>query len=268
MNDDELIEAIARAQGGSRLRARELLQNSPRRAHALLRAAIRRGLIPASQSVEEHSLMLSMRMNRTSIRAALQQLNDEGLVSRKQRLGTSIVGGISRVPLLEFLPVEGWQSARGEEDAGWGEPMHVDHREWLEIEAEDYVAECLELEDRRVMMQEDVLRREGEPLAILVGYYPIRRSGDADELDSDIRIDLLRSLSSASFEATVEAINCDERSAKILGVNPGAAMLVRETIVREPDGTPLLLAFGHYRGDRVAMWARDAGVPGMRATNS
>ncbi|GAA4680048.1 GntR family transcriptional regulator [Frondihabitans cladoniiphilus] len=258
----DLAEAIGRARAGSQGRIRALLQSSPRRAHVLLRASIRRGVLPASSNVEEQSLIMSMMMSRNSIRSALQQLNSEGLVQRRQRLGTSVVGTISELPLLELLPVKGWSSAPREQHASMS--LGIEHLEKAEVLADEHIQGRLRLPSNRVMMQEDLVTRGGEVIGIIVGYHPIgadvSREPDAAE---DDRYNYLRMISRSHIEATVEAVNCDERTAKVLGVAEGAAILVRETLLYDSDGAPKMLAYGHYRGDRVALWAEDAAVPAM-----
>jgi DNA-binding GntR family transcriptional regulator len=261
LDEDEFIEALGRARAGTGAGTgvSELLRGSPRTAHVLLRAAIRRGLVPIASAFEEHSLVLSMRMNRNSIRSALQQLTTEGLVQRKQRVGTSVIRGIAELPLLGFLPVDGWTRDDDARVATRG-ALEIEYQDAVEVAAEPYVASRLGLETQSVMMREDIVRRDGEPIALLVGYYPI----DEDSDGSRPTMDLLRQLPDAHFEVTVEAINCDDRSARLLKVAPGAALLLRETLVRDHDHVPRVLAFGHYRGDRIALWAEDDAVPPMK----
>jgi DNA-binding GntR family transcriptional regulator len=258
----DLAEAIGRAREGSQGRIRALLQSSPRRAHVLLRASIRRGILSESSNVEEQSLIMSMMMSRNSIRSALQQLNSEGLVKRRQRLGTSVVASISELPLLELLPVKGWSSQPTGEHPSMS--LGIEHLERSEVLADEHVQGRLRLPGNRVILQEDLVTRGGEVIGIIVGYHPVdsdvQRSPEAEAED---RYNYLRMISRSHIEATVEAVNCDERTAKVLGVAEGAAILVRETLMSDSNGVPKMLAYGHYRGDRVALWAEDASVQAM-----
>lgn len=256
----ELTEAIARARSGSGQRIRELLQSSPRRAHVLLRASIRRGVLAAGRPVEEQSLIMSMMMSRNSIRSALSMLGTEGLIERRQRIGTSVVASISELPLLELLPVGGW--TRAEEDPERPSvALELRPLERGAVLADEHIRSRLQIEDEYVHMREDLVSRGGEPLGVLVGYYPL--DGLDPDGDLDAQLDALRQVALSHVEATVEAVNCDERTAKVLGVAVGAAVLVRETLVHGPDGRPSMLAYGHYRGDRVALWAKHDDVPAM-----
>lgn len=257
----DLTETIARARTGSGQRIRELFQSSPRRAHVLLRASIRRGLLATGRPVEEQSLIMSMMMSRNSIRSALSMLGTEGLIERRQRVGTSVVASISEMPLLELLPVGGWTRAREDPDHP-SVPLELHRLERAIVLADAHIQTRLQIEDERVFMREDLVTHGGEPMGVLVGYYPLDGPEPSDE--NDAQLDALRRASISHIEATVEAVNCDERTAKMLGVAVGAAVLVRETIVHRPDGNPTMLAYGHYRGDRVALWAKDDSVPAMR----
>lgn len=257
----ELTETIARAREGSRQRMREILQSSPRRAHVLLRASIRRGLLATGRPVEEQSLIMSMMMSRNSIRSALIQLGNEGLIERRQRVGTSVIASISELPLLELLPVGGW--TRAEEDPERPSvPLELTLLDRGVVLADEHIRTRLRLDGEHVYMREDLVSRGGEPMGILVGYYPAGDPGEASDIDA--QLDALRRVALSHVEATVEAVNCDERTAKVLGISVGAAILVRETVVHGTDGKPSMLAYGHYRGDRVALWAKDDAVPAMR----
>lgn len=257
----ELTEAIGRARAGSRQRMRDILQSSPRRAHVLLRASIRRGLLATGRPVEEQSLIMSMMMSRNSIRSALVQLGQEGLIERRQRVGTSVVASISELPLLELLPVGGWTRAQ-EDPERPSVPLELSFLERGIVLADEHIRTRLQLDGEHVYMREDLVSRGGEPMGILVGYYPA--DGPEPTVEIDHGLDALRRVALSHVEATVEAVNCDERTAKMLGIAVGAAVLVRETVVHGADGRPSMLAYGHYRGDRVALWAKDDGVPAMR----
>ena len=273
MDDDfELAEALGRAREGSQRRIRELLQSSPRRAHALLRASIRRGLITDKDLVEEHDLVMSMMMSRNSIRSALQQLGSEGLIRRRQRIGTNVVGSIWELPLLSLLPTGGWAMGSDSVQHPGGLEMVCEVTDVSEVIAHRHIRERLELDGDRVVMAEQLVSIEGVPAGIIVGYHPIAdatgpRSG-REALDEAVRvfIDTVRSSPGNQVEATVEAVNADERTARILGLKEGAAILTRETLVRDASGVPQFLAYGHYRGDRVALWAEDPEVAAMRFT--
>lgn len=245
-----------RAERGERVR-----QSSPRRAHALLRAGIRRRVLATRDAVAEHHLVMSLMMTRNSIRSALQMLDSEGLVQRRQRTGTTVIAGISELPLLEMLPVPGWRSSRTDaEHPSVG--VELQHLERAEVPADEQIRARLELDGDRVVLQEDLVHSGGDVVGVIVGYH----LPEAPDVRGDLEAQLeqLRAMSEARIEATVEAVNCDERTAKMLNVAAGAALLVRETLVRDSSGRPRMLAYGHYRGDRVALWARDDNAQGLR----
>jgi GntR family transcriptional regulator len=266
MDDDtELVEALGRARAGSQQRIRELLQSSPRRAHALLRASIRRGLITDQDLVEEHDLVSSMMMSRNSIRSALHQLSDEGLIRRRQRIGTNVVGGIWELPLLSLLPITGWALGTDSSQHPGGVSITSEVTEAGEVIAHRHIRERLELTHDRVLLVEQVVSIDATPVGIVVGYYPIAGTAPRDQpSDPSAYIDEIRGAPGNQVEVTVEAVNADERTARILGLREDAAILTRETLIRDVSGRARMLAYGHYRGDRVALWAEDPDVEAMR----
>ncbi|RFA09914.1 hypothetical protein B7R54_12400 [Subtercola boreus] len=264
-DDSELIEAIGRARAGSESRIRELLQSSPRRAHTLLRASIRRGLLGDTDQVEENELVLSMMMSRNSIRSALAMLGNEGLIRRRQRIGTNVVGSIFELPLLSLLPTQGWQVASETLEHPSSIRMESKLVEQSVVIAHEHVRSRLGIDTDRVMMREDIVSIDGMPVGVIVGYYAIVEQLASGEIsDTAEYLDQLRRRPTTQYEATVEAVNSDERTAKLLEIKEGAAILTRETLIRDADGTALMIAYGHYRGDRVALWAEDKRVIAMK----
>ena len=243
----DLVEAIGRAREGSQQRMRQFLQSSPRRAHALLRASIRQGLIGPAGQVDEGSLIMDMMMSRNSIRSALQKLTDERLVTRRQRLGTTVVGSIAELPLMELLPISGL--ARNQEII---DGLALEPLEHLVVLADRHIRTQLHLDTESVLLQEDLLTLHGEPIGIIVGYY---RIPDGWTGTDEARREISRDFTPGTFTATVEAVSADERTARSLGIPAGTALLVRETLVHDDAGNPRMLAYGHYRGDRVALRA-------------
>lgn len=186
-------------------------------------------------------------MSRNSIRSALQKLTDEHLITRRQRLGTTVVASIAELPLMELLPIAGLADNQEIIDGLALIPL-----DQLVVLADRHIRQRLALDSESVLMQEDLLTLHGEPIGIIVGYYRIP-DGFSDTDAS--RRQLSREFTPGHFTATVEAVNADDRTAKTLGVDPGAALLVRETLVYDNAATPRMLAYGHYRGDRVALRA-------------
>jgi DNA-binding GntR family transcriptional regulator len=54
----------------------------------------------------------------------------------------------------------------------------------------------------------------------------------------------------------LETTNADARTARLLGIQTGAATLVREALTCDEDGVPRILGFAHFRGDRTALALR------------
>ncbi|MFR9803091.1 UTRA domain-containing protein [Pseudonocardia sp. RS010] len=157
-----------------------------------------------------------------------------------------------RVPLGELIPPE--LSARTGDQR-----IEVREIEHAIVDATPYVRERLERVESQMFMLEQLVSYGDEPLYVRVGYLPVdvpRLSARVIEIDRGARIPPLgkvfESLYGVPFgghETVVEAVPCEPRTARLLGVPEGDPILLREMLTRDADGVPWELSYTHYRGD-------------------
>ncbi len=236
-------------------------QNSPRRAYNLLRAGIRSGLMRPNQPLDEGVIARGFGTSRNSVRHALRMLAADGLVVRQTRYGTAVSGHIAELPIINV----GADSVASAISEHGGDVTH----EIVDVQfipSTRVIRDRLATEEREVLLIESVLRAGGEPLYVSVGYICV---GDLARDDLVARVHELyrapRTLDESMLllygkrfghaRTSIEAVPCDARSARLLGVSEGAPTLFRDRVLFDEDGRPRDLSFTHLRGDRAALTA-------------
>lgn len=258
------LNDIRRLQIGNRIRAGRGLQNSPSRAHMLLRSSIRSGLIAQDELLIEDALVRSLGTSRNSVRTALQMLADGGLISRAPRRGTEVVDDIVEFGLIDssrrvaepiapgtytltrlearLLPAIGPVAHRL--DAFGEEPIAM--VEFLTVYADKPVALRVSYNapgydqsayDRHVLVWEP--HHVYDPLAPAV----TEREG----------VRAMYGVELGDVETSIEAQLCDARTARLLDIPVGSPLLVRETLQRDVHGRPRTLSYTSYDGNRVVL---------------
>jgi GntR family transcriptional regulator len=230
-------------------------QRSPRRAHQLLRAGIRDGLIESGASLDEQDLVRQLSTSRNSVREALALLVSEQVVTRRQHHGTKAVGRIRRVS-LDSPNLEGI-TRTGRDAVTWHEI------ERQVISAPPIVAAKLSLEEGgRVLVTEHLLTLEDAPYSLRVGYRPLRDGQAAPRQSAHPQEEFAAIFQSvARVAATIEAVPTEERTARLLGTAPGSPLLLHEILLFDDDDLPVDLAFVSYHAGRVALSSEAAALP-------
>lgn len=233
-------------------------QRSPRRAHQLLRAGIRDGLIHRGEMLVEDRLVKALATSRNSVREALQLLVSERLVTRQAHHGTRVAGRIRRVS-IDKPNLFGVTQNSGPGTVAWKE------LERQILPAPEIVAAKLGLEPGAlVLVTEHLLVTNDEPYSLRVAYRPLRES-ELDEFryppeSAEEEIShLYRTIT--RVEATLEAVGSESRTAHLLGIDPGAPLLLHELVMYDGDDNQRELSFNSYHGGRVAMTSTNLVTP-------
>ncbi|MCM3922263.1 GntR family transcriptional regulator [Frankia sp. AiPs1] len=231
------------------------LHASPRRAYELIRASLRSGELEPD-ALSESRLIDALGITRNSVRRALSMLADEGLLSRAPRRGTSVSHGIWQIPAGEVLPREISESQE------W-QRLQIEELAHCAVPATDGLRDRLAVTDADLLMTEQLFRLDGQPLCVRTGYVPMIVEPEryfAEVVAIDRRPPRYEALFERLFgaplgtaEAVVEAVPCEERTARLLGVEAGSPVLLREVLVRDGTGRPREVSYTHFRGDRVAL---------------
>jgi GntR family transcriptional regulator len=231
------------------------LQTSVRRAHVLLRAGIRSGALRCDEQLVETEVVEMLSTSRNAVRLALQMLEREGLVTRAPRNGTRVARGIARVS-LDQKPVP---------EPSVGAPLPLEGlsfaSELLEcrvVRPPSYVLERLELEADQLMMGEHLVTLGGEPISVCVVYTADARGARCLALSMRDRADAFRHRYGTELgrsDETLEAVGCEARTSRLLGIEEGEPILLRETLAFGVDGRPRELTYKYNRGDRVSVTA-------------
>ncbi len=239
---------------GRDLVCRTDVQASPRRAKELIRASIRRGMIREKHELAEDRLVKSLAMSRNSIRAALRTLAEEGIVTRRTRLGTSVNHPILDISLGESLPFAAF-TAEGQQLV---KTQVLDDRV---VTAPKYIAERLALETDQVQLIEYLICYGSNPVCVRSGYLPVTdppRHYNATLASIASTFPVLFGKELGEYECAVEVSRADGVTSRLLEIEEGAPVLLQEVLLRDEFGTPSAFSYTAFRSDLVTLSVRFA----------
>jgi GntR family transcriptional regulator len=250
------------------LRARErargrVRQQSSLRLHGLIRSGIRLGLLPSREQLVEDELVDAYATTRNAVRKAMSLLADEGLVTRRPGRGTVVTGMIHELALEDISPRRGSQSEMDFHNLDDYQNILV---ESISIPIVPLLQSRLRTSESCVGVTEWIMLRAGEPFCVYINY----SLGDsARELSTDASSDGLQAIFRRTYgcelgriDTTVESLTCDERTGRVLRVNPGSALLFRERLLIDVDGIPRECNHTFFAGAKVSLRTSTTFAPG------
>lgn len=216
-----------------------------------LRRSVRDGLLkPGDRLENELELAERLGVSRPTVRQAVQQLADQGLVVRRRGLGTVVVAPRITRPaaltsLYEDLAAEQRQPATVVLAIG-------------EVAADDDIASALAVEPGSAVLEVERLRlADGTPLAIMHNYLPpgLLRGDVAAELERTGLYQLLRGrgVQPKVAEQVIGARTATPREAKLLRADRGATVLTMRRTAFDAAGTPVEHGSHAYLADRYSI---------------
>ncbi|MEV0288928.1 GntR family transcriptional regulator [Kribbella sp. NPDC050820] len=208
-------------------------------------------LQPGEQIPSELELCERFGISRGVVRQALNELQYEGLIDRERGRGTFVSGPKTAEGLISGL--------RGLAEDAASRGQSIDSRVLVlrEVPASASVASALELaEGDPVVELERVRSLDGEPHVLALTYLPaalVPGLADRDLSGSESLYRILREdygLVNVSSRRRVEASVAGAREAELLGVEPGAPLLVLRSVGYAPGQRPLDYFMAYHRGDR------------------
>lgn len=248
---------------------------STRRTYEQLRSVIRAGMSARSNRLQELTISQDFGASRNSVRLALAMLVEDGLVSRIPRVGTVrtndiVEFAIPRIPPRDYVPapdqepdgleVVSLQDGVIPTPALIGELLGTDARLSL-----TYVQLGFH-NDQPVFQRTGVVPLHVEPeeffarLESLVGISrPDRRLPKEQFLaaarDEDM-CEEFKTLFGTDYGRTVnrvEAVTADDQTARVLAVEPGAPVVVRQQFTLDRAGSVREYTLTQFRGDRTTL---------------
>ncbi|MEU6996014.1 GntR family transcriptional regulator [Streptomyces sp. NPDC046465] len=219
----------------------------------VLRRQIASGAFPSDVLPDERVLIADFAVSRNTVREALGVLRDEGVVERRQGVGTVIV----RRPYEHTL----------DRLTGLAETLHTHGEVVNQVRVADVVrppgevARKLHVPDGgRVVHIERLRLLDGVPLSLDLTYLPEDIGAPllaADLAGRDVFGLIEQSTGSrlGSASVTVHAVGGDPHTCALLDIPAGSALFTVERLTRMPDGRPVDLEFLRIRGDRLAFSA-------------
>ncbi|GAA4556828.1 GntR family transcriptional regulator [Pseudonocardia xishanensis] len=218
--------------------------SSARLVHQLIRSSIKSGLLREGDALAEHTLVEQFQSTRASVRFALQLLADEGLVSRRRRIGTTVQGKSVQIPMQDVT------------DSRTSGPLEYRLIRDDTFPAHGLILHRMPTDRSQLRMLEYVISSDHVPIGTLVAFQ-VDPSHDMFEHKPAVD-DIATTFESiygrpfGRMETWIDAVGADEQTAALLGVSPGAGLLVRDQVLADADGVIHEFAYAHYRADMVS----------------
>jgi len=189
-------------------------------------------------------------VSRITVRRAVDELVDAGVLYRIQGVGTFVRPKKLREKLTLNSFLDAWTQKAGKFD--------VRVAAFEKIEADDQTGERLNVAPGTELVYVQRLRFQKKTLVAIDDRFIradcCRRLIRQDILTSSL-VDFLRNrekIPLAHGEMDIEARAADRREAKIFGVKVGSPVLVRRVTFVTKDNVPVLTGISTYRADRVS----------------
>ena len=216
-----------------------------------IEAAIERGdLGPGARLENETGLARRWGLSRPTMRRAIQELVDKGLVVRKRGIGTQVVGHgqVKRQVQLTSLY---------DDLARSGQQPTTDVLTHEIVAADEVVAEQLSTDvGANVVHLERLRYAEGDPLALMRNWLPVEVAATftVEQLRSDGLYSLFRAsgINTRIASQRIGARSATTAEAKLLGVRKGAALLTMDRTTYDDNGRAVEFGTHLYRADNYS----------------
>lgn len=209
---------------------------------------------PGEAMPPERDLAERFKVSRLTLRKALERLEAQGLVQRRQGSGTYVAPRMEQ-PLSALTGFSADMRARGLEP----------HDRWLKrglfaASPEEILALSLS-PGERVARIERVRSAQGEPMAIERACIPALLLPDPERVQDSLYGHLeVRGLRPVRALQRLRAVAASRAEAELLGLRTGEPVLYIERLSYLENGSVLEFTRSHYRGDRYDFVAELRGV--------
>ncbi|MGA4844949.1 GntR family transcriptional regulator [Streptomyces sp. G5(2025)] len=241
------------AHGSTTESRRRTRADRARQVAEVLRRQIASGAFASGLLPDERMLIADFAVSRNTVREALGVLRDEGVIERRQGVGTVIV----RRPYEHTL-----QRLTGlaETLRAHGEVTNQVRFAGLVRAPGEVARKLLVPEGGRVVYIERLRLLDGVPLSLDLTYLAadIGEPLLAADLAGRDLFGLIEQVTGGrlgSASVTVHAVGGDPHTCALLDIPAGSALFTVERLTRLPDGRPVDLEYLRIRGDRLAFRA-------------
>ena len=200
----------------------------------------------------EHELVAHYGISRITARRALDELAGSGLAERRRRTGTRVTYRAAPAPIEANI------DQAVESLIAFGRRTRVEVVAFAREPASAEIAQLLALAPPGIVVRALRLRfLEEAPLGAIESFVPERVAAGltGESLTATPLLELIRGAGHAIGGGTqrISAVAADPALADLLQVEPRAAVIRVDRVVRAPDGAPLLATIAQYRGDRYRL---------------
>lgn len=256
--------AQAVAEPGERLLAGQSPLPLYHRLHLLLRERILNGTYaPGEVLPAEAELMKAFGVSRITVQRAINNLADEGLVTRARGRGTTVTADAASLKVGNPIAASIQGLLVNLSNIGQGTSVNV--IEFMYGPAPVAAAQALGLKPGTRIQQATRIRKlRGEPFSKSVSHVieSVGQTFDQSDLEQHPLIDLLHraGVRIARVEQSITSCLADDRSAALLDVHVGAPLLKLSRVFIDDAGRKVNYAEVFYRPDRFeyrVTWTRD-----------
>lgn len=218
-------------------------QISPRRVRDLISLSIRLGYISPNDQLVEHELMDLFNTSRTSVRAALAQLSESGMIERRPRAGTRVRTVGLTIPLADIAAV--------------GQDVYLKIIEDRLVPTFPLARDLLQIAGDQVRMVENTFVHQGRTIGIRTAYFsPDFDLNPVDQVTSGPQhmltiMDEAFRIRPGEVDVIVGVDAADSRDARLMRIPVGSPLVVREMTYFAHDGVPVEIVFDRLRGDLI-----------------
>lgn len=230
-------------------------KSSPVPYYEQLRVILERSMFNGGRSVGEQlpseaQLCEDYEVSRTVVRQALNELANEGLISRYKGKGSFVAPPKVDEHLAQSL------TGLAEEVRERGQELTNEILTFERQSPPDHISQVLGLDEGEPVIHLERLRSiDGEPWNVTSTYLPF------DLCEPLLSMDMRHRSLYATLEQdlglvldhgrrTIEAAVAGEEHARLLGIAPGSPMLLLKSVAYMRDGRPLEYFLAWHRGDR------------------
>ncbi|HTH82751.1 MAG TPA: GntR family transcriptional regulator [Mucilaginibacter sp.] len=194
----------------------------------------------------EVDLAKQLAISRTTLRQAINKLVFEGLLVRKERIGTKVANGVVSSRSNNWLSFSQEMRLRGITIKNF--ELHVT---W--VEPDEAIANFFEIKtDRKVLKMEKVRGKSYEPFVYFVSYFHPRVGLTGDEDFKRPLYEILEndhSVVATLSREEISAIAADTFIAEKLRIAAGDPVLFRKRLVFDQGERPIEFNLGYYKAD-------------------